>query len=125
MRKGAFEICTAPYPRGRYETSAPQNPGRKIASGHDHLVVAGLFEVTSIVQHVVLVVLCSPPCHLGSLAQACRACNEPLLSMDTSQGVTVENTKMPHGLQTEGVDDVGFFNMRDDNVETYLTALAA
>ena len=45
--------------------------------------------------------------------------------MDTSQGVTVENTKMPHGLQTEGVDDVGFFNMRDDNVETYLTALAA
>ena len=41
------------------------------------------------------------------------------------QGVTVENTKMPYGLQTQGVDDIGFFNMRDDNVETYITALSA
>ena len=41
------------------------------------------------------------------------------------QGVTVKNTGMPHGLQTGGVDDVGFFNMRDDNVETYLMTLSA
>ena len=41
------------------------------------------------------------------------------------QGVTVANTKMPYGLQTQGVDDIGFFNMRDDNVETYITTLAA
>jgi len=31
----------------RYETFAPQNPARKIASGHEHLIVGGVFEVAS------------------------------------------------------------------------------
>jgi hypothetical protein len=36
----------------------------------------------------------------------------------------VENTNQKHGLQTQGVDEEGFFNQRDDNVESYLMALA-
>ena len=37
----------------------------------------------------------------------------------------MDNTKQPYGLRTQGVDDLGFFNQRDDNVETYLVALAS
>ncbi len=37
----------------------------------------------------------------------------------------MDNTKQPYGLRTHGVDDLGFFNQRVDNVETYLVALAS
>lgn len=67
----------------QYTAAVPQNPGRKVASGPDHILVGGTFE-----------------------------------------GVTTENTKIPYGLQTQGVDDVGFFNQRLDIVETFLVALA-
>ena len=55
------------------------------------------------------------------------SCANPdwLASPPRDQGVHVDNTKQPYGLRTQGVDDLGFFNQRVDNVETYLVALAS
>ena len=135
----------------RYTRFAPQNPGRKLASGRDYVLVGGLFEVHT---HTLSFLspspslplsfsLLPPPSPLESIQRYRHAirqvgsqpeglarqpsCANPdwLAPPSRDQGVHVDNTKQPYGLRTHGVDDLGFFNQRVDNVETYLVALAS
>ena len=133
----------------RYTRFAPQNPGRKLASGRDYVLVGGLFEVHANTLSFLspsplppsLVLSAPPPSPLESYTalQTCNLISEPeglarqpscanpdwLAPPSRDQGVHVDNTKQPYGLRTQGVDDLGFFNQRVDNVETYLVALAS